>query len=212
MRSEELQAIRCRFLEMLKDEAATFEAARWVCQEYFQGIVDEKNLNDGSRTRRAPIGFRLVLPPLSEDDPIRYVAAVRPGIYRSYGSVFIVPEKLEIDVIADKYQKLDDDQVTHKVGAALKLKLTEGKVEHTYFIYQRVLGATARLADSLREWVDNPAAMWTGSSDHCLFCGKSLTDDVSRTRGIGPECLKKYQLLDVISKRRPTEMDSILVS
>ncbi len=211
MTPKEEQRIRSRVGEVLEEEADAFEMARWTCQEYFQEIVDEKNLNDGTRTRRAPIGFRLILPPLFEDDMIRYVAAIRPGMARSYGAIYLVPERLEIDVIHDKWQQISNDQMAHNIGPAVKLRIADDEIKHAGYRFSTVLPALGRLADTLREWVDDPSSMLVGSSDRCLFCCKTLTDDVSRTRGIGPECQKRYQLLDVISTRRPKESESMLI-
>jgi hypothetical protein len=43
----------------------------------------------------------------------------------------------------------------------------------------------------IREFVDDHRVVFARSHDHCCICGKGLTDELSRSRGIGPECIKK---------------------
>jgi hypothetical protein len=36
-------------------------------------------------------------------------------------------------------------------------------------------------------------AVLARSHDHCCICGRGLTDELSRSRGIGPECIHKTE-------------------
>lgn len=38
----------------------------------------------------------------------------------------------------------------------------------------------------------DPMRLFSEQKDHCCCCGKALTDPVSRTRGIGPECARFF--------------------
>lgn len=53
------------------------------------------------------------------------------------------------------------------------------------------LDSTARLVNELQavlnQLATNPMEAFKDSK-HCCFCGKGLTDDLSKARGIGPEC------------------------
>ena len=49
--------------------------------------------------------------------------------------------------------------------------------------------SVARVLDTVRAFLADPAQVFAQASDHCCICGRSLTDPVSRGRGIGPECL-----------------------
>jgi hypothetical protein len=55
--------------------------------------------------------------------------------------------------------------------------------------------AAARLADGVMHFLDDPAEVFARSSDRCCICGKKLTDDQSRARGIGPDCLQHGEWL-----------------
>jgi len=48
-----------------------------------------------------------------------------------------------------------------------------------------------RLCKIITRFVADPSAAIAESGTHCSFCGRSLTDPVSRRRGIGPECFDK---------------------
>jgi hypothetical protein len=38
----------------------------------------------------------------------------------------------------------------------------------------------------------DPADVFGRQADKCCCCGRALTDVVSRTRGIGPECVRMF--------------------
>jgi hypothetical protein len=66
-----------------------------------------------------------------------------------------------------------------------------------YIKLERVSGITPEeLADQLRPLFDlavmDPAAALV-VTDHCLMCGRSLTDDQSKDVGIGPDCYPRFK-------------------
>jgi hypothetical protein len=50
------------------------------------------------------------------------------------------------------------------------------------------------MVGTMAEFVEDPERVFARSSDRCCLCGRRLTDEVSRGRGIGPECIQKYHL------------------
>lgn len=49
------------------------------------------------------------------------------------------------------------------------------------------------VADTLTGFLDSPVEFFQrGDHSHCCFCGKELTDQVSVSRGVGPECIKVF--------------------
>ena len=70
--------------------------------------------------------------------------------------------------------------------------------------------------DALAEFARDPGAVMARSSDHCCICGKALTDERSKARGIGPECMKFFNFLaelvtrDTILKSVPYEFEDYL--
>ncbi len=55
--------------------------------------------------------------------------------------------------------------------------------------------ALERFLQVVRTFVKEPQRVFSGGQDFCGICGRRLTDEASRTRGIGPECLVKYQYI-----------------
>ena len=49
------------------------------------------------------------------------------------------------------------------------------------------------VSDTLSSFMDSPVDyFYRGDHSHCCFCGKELTDEISVSRGIGPECVKMF--------------------
>lgn len=44
---------------------------------------------------------------------------------------------------------------------------------------------------AMEDYLESPQAVFARSHDHCCCCGKHLTDTLSRSRGIGPECIQR---------------------
>ena len=47
-----------------------------------------------------------------------------------------------------------------------------------------------RCLDTMAAFVEDGRAVLARSNANCCICGKCLTDELSRSRGIGPECLR----------------------
>lgn len=43
---------------------------------------------------------------------------------------------------------------------------------------------------TMEDYLRDPRAVLARSHDNCCCCGRRLTDELSRSRGIGPECIK----------------------
>jgi len=54
--------------------------------------------------------------------------------------------------------------------------------------------ALNKFAELVDTFVRSPEKVFEASKDHCCFCGRKLTDQLSRCRGIGPECLERITL------------------
>lgn len=49
---------------------------------------------------------------------------------------------------------------------------------------------TSAFCRIIRDFVQDPLAVLGRNSDNCGICGRCLTDGASRSRGIGPECIR----------------------
>jgi hypothetical protein len=59
---------------------------------------------------------------------------------------------------------------------------------------------------TIEAFLRDPIGMLARSHDHCCCCGRRLTDELSRARGIGPECIK---IIDLILCR-PTDWNNLV--
>ena len=51
--------------------------------------------------------------------------------------------------------------------------------------------AAMALVEMARSFLADPQSVIARNTDNCCCCGKALRDEVSRARGVGPECLTK---------------------
>jgi hypothetical protein len=47
-----------------------------------------------------------------------------------------------------------------------------------------------RAVGTMADFLENPGAVLARNRDNCAICGRGLTDERSRARGIGPECIQ----------------------
>jgi hypothetical protein len=47
-----------------------------------------------------------------------------------------------------------------------------------------------RIVTTVELFLQDPFAIFARSSDNCCVCGRGLTDGLSRSRGVGPECYR----------------------
>jgi hypothetical protein len=55
-----------------------------------------------------------------------------------------------------------------------------------------------RVVGTIREFLDDSRTVLARGYDHCCICGRGLTDELSRSRGIGPECIQKADIVAVL--------------
>jgi hypothetical protein len=68
--------------------------------------------------------------------------------------------------------------------------------------WSTAFGASAldRMARTMSDYIESPEVVFARSADRCCLCGRGLTDEVSRGRGIGPECIEKYRSVHSTNK------------
>jgi Family of unknown function (DUF6011) len=53
-----------------------------------------------------------------------------------------------------------------------------------------VVNDLSTVLGTIDDFLDAPGAVMARSHDNCCCCGRGLRDELSRSRGIGPECIK----------------------
>ncbi len=135
--------------------------------------------------RRPTIGLRLQLPG-------KKTLAIRPG--------WSPPRRRHAEDAADprRFGKLHLDAVTLELlgpGKLLTVTLTEGKPPRSGNVFTEMRQNVVNLDTILSTAHDllmDPMEVFSRQADRCCCCSKPLTDVVSRTRGIGPECVRKF--------------------
>jgi Family of unknown function (DUF6011) len=129
-------------------------------------------------TRRPQIGFRL---PHGE-----YIFSARP--YWSARHKVIDPEI----VLVEALRVALDDRGRHSATRKKVVCLTLGPMQSKWTSWNHVHGQDAldNCVEMVRYFVLRPQDVFRRASDHCCCCGRQLRDQLSRTRGIGPECLQ----------------------
>jgi hypothetical protein len=62
---------------------------------------------------------------------------------------------------------------------------------------------TSRVVSTIRDFMEDSKAVLARSHGWCCVCGRKLTDGLSRSRGIGPECIKRSQSLLLAKPAQP---------
>jgi hypothetical protein len=157
--------------EILKD--FTILALRDHCIEFFL------EASEGKVYSRAP-SLALRLP--HED----YVIVVKPMITRRQG-VMVDDRGVLIECL-----KRCNDAVQNKFPVKmLKVSVETSARKTMWYRNGKSDGAATALVEMARFFVDDPQSVISRNTDNCCCCGKSLRDEVSRARGVGPECLTK---------------------
>lgn len=149
---------------------------------------------EGGYGRRPPIGLRLAV-----DD--RRTLTCKPGWtpakWRYAGGVnfLATPGTLHLGRVLIEL-------VTP--GIKLKLTLTEdGAKIGQWADYQGQslhLADIKRVAETFRRLLNDPMRTFAEESETCCCCGRPLTDQTSRLRGVGPECVKYFGHADEVAK------------
>lgn len=65
-----------------------------------------------------------------------------------------------------------------------------------------------RAVETIRDFIEDRRSVLARARDHCAICGRPLTDELSRGRGIGPECIQKLPWNIFIGEASLIETDS----
>jgi hypothetical protein len=176
-------------------ENATLCDPRWTTQqtvEYFQKQINLPVLKDMLTTffkarasdkgdklfRRPPIAVRLL-------DGDEHVYTIRPGWQTPCRWMNDPPYPGEL-----LFGKLYVDAIHQTYGKCAKFWFDDMTVHLTSWYPSRFFAALENFAQTSKEFVLFPWQVFSRSKDRCCICGKGLTDEISRGRGIGPECLR----------------------
>jgi hypothetical protein len=164
--------------------------------EYFAYVLEEREESPATEYSHRPlIGLRLELEGLKRlairpdwTPPIKRKRYDDRGPFQGWN--IITPGSIDPNIITVEL-------LTPGKALSLKLDGTPVKLAGKVFVNQDLNRDNLKLiSDAAHALLMNPFARFAQQEEHCCCCGKSLSDVVSRTRGIGPECIKYFRFFD----------------
>lgn len=115
-------------------------------------------------------------------------------IVEEYGQMLY--DTVYIDCISINQMPPQNGRTVLRHTKACKLRLDEqGQLTHHGIWYYRYApSAVDEFIKLVNDFILFPWQVFSRSESRCCCCGRWLTDDVSRSRGIGPECLRSAAL------------------
>jgi hypothetical protein len=180
LEAERYGAIEQAIAERLQERHQLFQALR----EKVAAFADREG-EGRTFLRRPPIGFRLP----AEDLPPGHVA-VTPrwlkGNVRRKVPGRLVTSEVDLELVETRMKVFGDGRPTREMS--LRVTAT-GCVARRY--YPSHWGAClGRIVLTVEQFLQEPFIVFARSSDACCVCGRGLSDQLSRSRGVGPECLR----------------------
>jgi hypothetical protein len=167
--------------------AGVFEQFRCEMEIYFRAMQGDKT----THSRKPNISLRLIV----AGEPVAKLI-VLPGwspYSKTLDCSYVRCELLtERDVETPKGPgKKWDEQIAVKID-------DQGPSLCSY--RRSVVDDLERVVSTIGDYLNDRSAVLARAHDHCSICGRPLTDELSRSRGIGPECIVKLpSILAVIT-------------
>jgi hypothetical protein len=172
----------------IQAQADKLDALREYAQTFFLDAVNtictEKGWDTPQYVRRPTLGLQidcdfgmhLAIRPAWE------LPRGKPGHRQGFG--IVITEKLDLEVLGEKSGVFL--HVRLREGALPKLRHLTGDDIMRYY-------AMNALNQKTHDLLVDPMSLFSQQSERCVCCHKTLTDPVSTTRGIGPECIRLFQ-------------------
>jgi hypothetical protein len=181
--------IRSAADDALRENAPILEAFRRRVTALFEAMRDGK---EEPFKRRPNISLRLIAlgDPRAKVNTLPHVRHDRTGGY-------LIPQNHTIELMEKKAVRVED-----KDAEQLRCKLAfnnTGDVPKVGSMYKSAVEDVRRIVATIRDFLDDSRAVLARDCDHCCICGRHLTDEVSRSRGIGPECILKTDVVAVLA-------------
>jgi hypothetical protein len=142
--------------------------------------------------RKPPVGLTLVV----AGDPFQKLIA-HPRVRHDATGGYLVPEQHSIELFEMK-AGTGVGVVAPVYFKKLDFADTGPRAFRLGTIYKSAADDARRVVETIGEFLTDARVVLARGCDHCCICGRSLTDEVSRSRGIGPECFRKEELIAVL--------------
>jgi len=180
-------AVRREFTVILDTHIDELFEFHYMISSYFAEEAQGKEYS-----RRPPLGFRLC----GIGEPLTRIA-VRPAWH--YGKKVLDPHSITMETLVERNQGKRDGKQVFRISHDFSIVLTANDWRWTSFSHTNAIDGAERIVEVVQSFLMCRDDVFARSKTHCSICGRALTDDQSRTRGIGPECIKKTRFLEVLS-------------
>jgi hypothetical protein len=162
--------------EVLGEHAAMLNRFRDEMMELFRGICDGRE----SFKRKPNISLKLIM---AGEPPAKLFALPSWNGYRKK----LDCSKVRCEMLTERDfgggdRRWSQQAVIQLTGDRPSLSL------HGETIREDI----GRIAATVGDYLDDRRAVLARSCESCCVCGRHLTDELSRGRGIGPECIQKF--------------------
>jgi hypothetical protein len=174
------EMIRAAAESVVADNTATLQAFRLKASTLFQVMLKEPQR---PFKRRPSVSLRLIC---EGNPPAKLI--VHPTWHRHTNTINL--SLVQCELLQECLQRVNGVEA-RKFDRQLELRLDPTDAVRLPLISRTALQDVRRAIDVMREFLDDHCIVFARSHDNCCCCGKGLTDELSRSRGIGPECIKK---------------------
>jgi hypothetical protein len=193
---------KLRISETLEGHKLDFLAFREIASSIFKTKADGKVY-----TRKPPIALRL------RDAETPSLVAATPSWSR-YGRKLNC-EEVRVEVLREQKVTTKDGKEKFLLDCPLAVVFAPAWPPRLCR-YGLDPDCDSTLASIVQAFLADPLQVTRRSTNNCCICGRGLTDGASKSRGIGPECLKsipmllfKQSLIDFTCEQADWALDSV---
>jgi uncharacterized protein (TIGR02996 family) len=168
---------------LLADNAGLLESFRVSLTTLFAPLeVAARRRAAGPFRRRPPISLRLIV---EGEPPAKLVVLPHATVSGRRGQRTVRLDCARMDC------ELVDTGSALKSYVRLGVSLSPCAAHLGRRYWQTATQDVQRVVETVRDFVTDRRKVLARSQDHCCICGRGLTDELSRGRGIGPECVQR---------------------
>lgn len=163
------------------------ERFRVTCSELFELQVDRK---EKPFSRKPPIGLRFRL---ASDK----LLVCSPNFH--YASKQVLCGSQTVELIRQERKECAGKEMFRPVKQMI-IGLTEERIRLQRWFRSSLADDSLLVLTGIERFIQSPCDLLQDMS-HCAICGRALTDGLSRSRGVGPECIEVVTRWPLYSNR-----------
>jgi hypothetical protein len=102
-------------------------------------------------------------------------------------------ERMAVEMLTERAVRVEEGDAKNW-SRSVGFELSPGESRVVRLCRETVFDDLGRAVGVMDDFLHDRRAVFARSHDHCCVCGRHLTDEQSRARGIGPECVRWVHL------------------